>query len=400
MNRILFVGALSLLVILLGPLALELIRQDSGYILISVGDYTIESSFWLVALPLAIWCLYIFYRLVIRLLRYFGLSWRFFTAQRSRHSVRRTQRGLIHYIEGNWRAAKKDLLSVAKQSDQPLLNYLAAAHSAHQLGDSEEAQRLLALAEKNASHNELVVLLSQARMQLADKTYEKSLTTLQRAYAVAPSHPVVLDLLRQAYAVLNDWGSVITLLPQLKSRKLYSETEFHTLEEQAYSAHLLEENALGDVDTRMQRVNKAWQKMPRHMRRSPVLIAHYCELLQQAGQYDKAEILIRQTLHKTWCSDLVARYGALPVSAPTEQLVVAEQWLREHPGDSELLFSLARIAMRNELWGKARTYFERSLQLRERPEAYAELAALLAQLGDHQKSTALYQKGLLLTTQE
>lgn len=399
MNRILIIGALSLLVILLGPLAFELIRQDTGYILISIGDYTIESSFWLVALPLMLWLVFVIFRLVIRVLRYFGVSWRFFTSHRSRHSLRRTQRGLIHYIEGNWRAAKKDLLSVAKQSDQPLLNYLTAAHSAHQLGDSEEAQRLLILAEKNAAPNDLAVLLTQARIQLADKNYEQSLATLQRAHSVASAHPVVLDLLREAYAKVNDWGSVIALLPQLKSRKLYSDAEFYTLEEQAYSAHLLEENALGDTDTRMQRVNNVWQKIPRSIRRSPTLIAHYCELLRQAGQYDKAEILIRQTLNKNWCSDLVARYGSLSVSQPTEQLVVAEQWLREHPDDSELLFSLARISMRNKLWGKARTYFERSLQLRERPEAYAELAALLAQLGDHQKSTALYQKGLLLTTQ-
>jgi len=396
MGRWLFIGLLSLLVLLLGPIAIELIRQDTGYILISIGDTTIESSFWLIALPLSIWLLFKLYRLIVKVLRYFGIGLKFFSTQRSRQSVRRTQRGLLHYIEGNWRAAKKDLLSVVRQSDQPVINYLAAAHSAHQLGDKEEAQRLLALAESVApDKNTLAVYLSQARILLADRKYEQCLAVLQQAQSLAPSHPVVLDLLRQAYARVNDWGSVIGILPLLKSRKIYTDSEFRDLEEQAYCAHLVEESKLGESATRMQRVTKIWQKMSRPLRRSPRLIAQYSNILHQAGQDDKAEVLLRQSLNKSWDTALVTLYGQLTVSEPAEQLAVAEQWLLSHPDDSELLFSLARISMRTQLWGKARGYFENSLKLRERPEAYAELAGLLAHLGDHQNSTALYQKGLL-----
>lgn len=401
MARWLFIGLLSLLVLLLGPIAIELIRQDSGYILISIGDTTIETSFWLVALPLSIWLIFVAIRLIIKTLRYFGVGLKFFSNQRSRQSVRRTQRGLLHYIEGNWRAAKKDLLSVARQADQPVINYLAAAHSAHHLGDSDETQRLLALAESVAPEkNTLAVYLSQARIHLSEKKYEQCLAVLQQAQSLAPSHPVVLDLLRQVYAQVNDWSAVIALLPMLKSRKLYSDAEFRALEEQAYCANLVEESKLGDADSRLQRVTKVWQKIPRALRRSPTLIGRYCGILREAGQDDKAEILLRQTLSKAWDSELITLYGQLNVSQPNEQLLVAEQWLREHPGDSQLLFSLARICMRVELWGKARNYFESSLQLREQPEAYAELAALLAHLGDHQKSTALYQKGLLSSTSQ
>ena len=54
--------------------------------------------------------------------------------------------------------------------------------------------------------------------------------------------------------------------------------------------------------------------------------------------------------------------------------------------------------MRNELWGKARQYFEQSLNFQPRGETCAELARLLAALGEHEASTKYYQQGLLLMT--
>jgi HemY protein len=53
--------------------------------------------------------------------------------------------------------------------------------------------------------------------------------------------------------------------------------------------------------------------------------------------------------------------------------------------------------MRNQLWGKARDYFESSLKIQGSPEAFAEMARLLAHLGEHKRSTEYYQQGLLLT---
>jgi HemY protein len=46
------------------------------------------------------------------------------------------------------------------------------------------------------------------------------------------------------------------------------------------------------------------------------------------------------------------------------------------------------------LWGKARDYLESSLRVQRNPETCAELARLLAQLGDTQRSNQLFQEGL------
>ena len=63
-----------------------------------------------------------------------------------------------------------------------------------------------------------------------------------------------------------------------------------------------------------------------------------------------------------------------------------------------ILHELTGLSLRNELWGKARDYFDSSLKLQVTADACAELARLLARLGEHQASTEYYQQGLLLTT--
>ena len=55
------------------------------------------------------------------------------------------------------------------------------------------------------------------------------------------------------------------------------------------------------------------------------------------------------------------------------------------------------MALRNQLWGKARDYFESSFKLLETPQAYVELGRLLAQLGQHERSSGYYERGLLVS---
>jgi HemY protein len=102
-------------------------------------------------------------------------------------------------------------------------------------------------------------------------------------------------------------------------------------------------------------------------------------------------------LKSNWDNQLVLRYGLLKNTDASRQLLRAEGWLKERPGNSALMLTLGRLSMRNKLWGKARDYFDSSLKIQGSPEACAELARLLAHLGEHELSTEYYQRGLLMT---
>lgn len=398
MKRLILVSAIT---IALGAVLLELIRNDSGYVLIAVGSTTIEMSFWtavglLLLVFLGWWLASALLRQTYRLTTG-GLG---LTAKRQRRVERRTNSGLIHFVESNWRAAKRDLLKAAQHAPNPLVHYLAAARCSFELGEPEETRRLLQEAEKIAPRNELAVVLSQARMQLLDKKYEQCLATLERARTLSPHHPTVLDLLRQVYWQLREWTALRDMLPELRKQKLYKEDEQAVLEQSVYMALLSDagKQAEKHPEAADKLLANAWHGLPKKVRVERPVVALYGKLLIAAGRHEAAEKLLRERLNRDWHSELITLYGLVAAPQLKEQLIVAEQWLRERPADAELMLALGRISLRNQLWGKAREYFEISLKLKACPETHAELARLLAYLGEHEKSTELYQQGLLTST--
>jgi len=89
-------------------------------------------------------------------------------------------------------------------------------------------------------------------------------------------------------------------------------------------------------------------------------------------------------------------YGRIPGDKADEQLIMAENWLKERPNNPQLMLALGRLSLRNELWGKAREYLEASLRLQRTRETAAELCRLNAHLGDYEQSVKLLRQGVLL----
>jgi HemY protein len=116
--------------------------------------------------------------------------------------------------------------------------------------------------------------------------------------------------------------------------------------------------------------------------------------MMRAGLHDKAEKELAATLKSNWRGPLVRLFGLIEGSDASKQLKRAEGWLTHHSDDPDLLLTAARLCLRNELWGKARSYLETVISLRPSPEAYQEYGALLNQLGQTDAAADAYRDGL------
>ncbi len=386
-----------------GLLAWQMI-ENGGYILIAYGNYTIDMSLWtLLLIVLIVW---VVWRLIKSLLRMFvEPSQKYF---KERDSIRQqryrtqTARGLLQYIEGHWDQARRSLKKSAKHSEMPLINYLAAADSAYEIGSREEADQLLAKAREVSPGGELAIGLAQSRMYLREEHYEEALAILQRLHVKAPDHPLILRLLNNAYRGLKDWSSLEKLLPDFRRYKVFNKRAMQRVESEVYSSLLaalvVQAKKTGrSADT--EAVIQLWHDMPKNVRAIKRVLLSYITCLYQLGEGGRAETLLRKSLKTDWDDALVKLYGIVEGADPQKQLITAESWLRQRPNDPELMLALGRLSQRNQLWGKARDYLESSVALKVQSEAYAELARLMIQLGEHKKSTEYYQKGLALSTQ-
>jgi len=205
----------------------------------------------------------------------------------------------------------------------------------------------------------------------------------------------VLRLLQRLYLQRGDWPALIRLLPELRKGKVLPANELAELEQRAWGQNLnLATTREEDSQSARQALERAWQQLTSAQRQEPQLVLAYAEQLRQVGAQGEAEQVLRAALKRQYESHLARLYGLVRGEDPARQLQTAEGWLKDHPQDPSLLLTLGRLSLQNRLWGKARDYLESSLRLERNPETCAELARLLAGLGEIERSNQLFQEGL------
>jgi HemY protein len=134
------------------------------------------------------------------------------------------------------------------------------------------------------------------------------------------------------------------------------------------------------------------------MRKNPELVRAWIRGLKACGQSAKAEGVIRKHLKQSWDSELALEYSHLDIEDKARHLSHAEAWLVNRGNDPLLLLAVARLSMRNELWGKARSYLETSLSIKPSAEAYQLYGRLLEKLGESVNASEAFRSGLTLAT--
>lgn len=375
------------------------IAEDAGYVLLAYKNFRFESSVWatlalLLVLGLLAWSI----KLVVELVTAStGLVNPWSRRNRSRRVQVAIEQGQMDLAEGRWASAQKHLSRAAEAERQPLLFYMGAARAANELGRYEESDNLLERALERQPQAELAIALSHAQLQLDRADTEGALATLQAMHERHPHNAQVLRQLQRLHQQRGDWTALIRLLPELRKDKVLPANELADLERRAWGQNLsLAAQREKEGEAGLQSLQRAWQQLTSAQRHEPVLVLAYAEQLRQLGAQAEAEDVVRSALKRSYDSHLVRLYGLLRGSDPAKQLQTAEGWLKAHPGDASLLLTLGRLCLQNSLWGKARDYLESSLAVERNPETCAELARLLAQLGDTSRSNQLFQEGLNL----
>lgn len=373
-----------------------LVRLDAGYVLIEMHGYTVETTAWVAAL-LVLVGLIAFYYLGRALVLLADLLSRLFSGRARRragilerwHARRRshTARGVVAFAEGRWRVAVKQLARGARHADAPLLNHLLAARASTELGDRELAEGFLQLA-KEVPGAEKAVALAQAEAALARGENREALAILDGAALEPAAQPAGIALQLEALERLGEWARLGALLPEARRHKVRPEAILDGIEERAYRALLSLDGMKPEA------LRTAWEAMPQRARERPALIAAYASALTRAGASDEAATQLGVALKRDWDPELARGYGLVAAADPRRQLALAESLLAAHPREPELLLALGRIALRNQLWGKARDYLESSLKLAARPDTCAELARLCEHLGETERSHALLARAV------
>lgn len=369
------------------------LSAESGYVLITLGQWSVETT-----LPVAIISLFLlfftlyflmaFIRKIIHIPQFFK-NWRQKRNKKKAHA--KTRQGLIEFSEGYWKKAENHLIQALPGSDAPLLNYLTAARAAQEMGDSQLRDHYLREAQQSMPEAKVAVELTQAQLQLANNQWEQALATLKHLQKIAPRHPYVLKLLMNLYEQVRDWPQLLQLLPELKRNQVLNDAEFQRKQQNAFI------QAMHDYlkHEHYEAIETLFSGRPKTLIYDPEIVTVYSQVLIKQEKYQAAETLIRRTLSKRFDEQLASQYGEL--GGLGAKLVFVENLLKNQSHSSALLLSAGKIAVKENLWGKARAYFEKSIGYRPSPQAYYELGCLLEQLNDQDNAIVAFKKGAALS---
>jgi HemY protein len=379
-----------ILALLAGALLASALRIDAGYVAISFLGVLVEMS--VITLILLVLAAYFALWLLIRTLRARKLRREAQVARRQQRARNDLARGVLELAEGNWPTAEITVTRSARENAQPVVNYLIAARAADLQGAHERRAGWLRMAREAAPAEVAPVLVTQAEIQLKHKQLDAARTTLQELDASGQQNPRGLLLLARLYRQLGQFEKLRALEPKLRGARRIRPGAVDELMDQAYLEMLRVAAESGDPG----RLERAWNDASKPATRRPEIVLAYARGAMKCRNHAAAEEVLREFLDHEWNESLAAAYGELELPEPLEALGTAEKWLRSRREDPVLLVTCARLSIRAELYGKARSYLETSLAIRRHPETYQILGQLLDQLGEKERAALVLREGLAL----
>jgi HemY protein len=274
-----------------------------------------------------------------------------------------------------------------------------AARAANEMGDAAKAEQILQQAEQTAPKAYIAINLTRAEIQLQNRQWRECLVTLTYIRRKSPRHRAMLMMLRTVYTKLRQWENLQALVSDMRRSKVLDENQLAALEREAIE-HMLIDAAddVGKDAHPLQKLDAAWQRLPKASQQSRAMILQYAKGLSAFGAETKAEELLRLSIKERFNQndvndELIALYGRIRGTDPARQLAAAEVWSRALPNNATILLTLGRLSLRNKAWEKARHYFENCLRLEDNAEANMELGRLLIAMNDIERGKKHLEKG-------
>ena len=338
--------------LVLGAVLVNAISQDPGYLLVTWGDWQVETSVWLAltALMLSLLLLWFVLRALRTTLRVPRAMRRWLGIRSARGAQRRADKGFTAFFEGHWDVAEKALKKGGAPDEQTILHPLYAALAALHRGESARALMLLEQAETEGSAPASLIALARIECHLkagATDEAERSLEQLSNSDRKTPR----AKALRAELAFLQrDWQPLIELLPDVRRARTAPDEQIQVWEREGWIGLL----------TQADDVVPVWKRAPDALKAPgqplwPLLL----DILQQGTQTDALQKVLQERLQQHYEP---ATLGALP-RLPDRQLVkmkkAIQRWCDED-SNGHGLATLARIARiegdaeaEADLWQKA-----------------------------------------------
>lgn len=366
---------------------------NQGYVMINAGELVIDAT---VTSSIIMILGFYFALLAIETLvnRFFyGLGW--FNRHSKAKAKKQTETGILALASGDFKKAENLTLKAANKSQAPVLNYLAAAESAQQLGNEKNRDNYLRLAYENADSNNLAVGITQAKLQIKQQQFEQALASLTQLHEQHPKHKVIMTLLKDVYVERQEWIALLALIPKLQKQKLLDKQAADKLTEQCHFNSLAQiakqQGSTGVLDT--------FSKLPKALKKDEKYMLEVASQLIKRNDHQAAYLLVMDALAKEFYPDLVALTAQLEISDFHPLIERLRLLQKSREGSGLLATTIGQLLVKESRWQDAITELNKGISQSPSLAAYSALATAYEKTNKPGEASNVYKQGFAYSLQ-
>jgi len=265
---------------------------------------------------------------------------------------------------------------------------LIGARAAHRMQEFDRRDRWLEQAESDPDLATARRVVS-AELWAEQREPGRALRAIEALQSSGARHLHAMRIALSAHVQAKHWRDVMRTVRVLEKRRaLHAEAA-------ARVRRIAVRGLLADAADDPVLLERTWEAVDSPDRLVPDIALDAARRLNEAGRGQAAALALEAVLERQWDERLLDEYALCEVTGSRAQIERAESWLKAHPRSQPLLRCLARICLREKLWGKARAYLEESQRLGEDAQTSLALAELAEAMGDGEGAARHFRRAAL-----
>ncbi len=356
---------------------------NDGYVLLVAPPWRVQLSLNLLVVMVVVGSAlgYALVRLISRTLQLPTRLAQWRERRRRERAGRALTDSISALFEGRFAQSLKSAARAYEIGDEASMAALVAARAAHALHDEPRYREWLGhaaeqSAKQGGTKDDVARLMTEAELAVEGRRFEEAAARLATLREAGHRRIAMLRLEASVASALGRWEELVATVRQLRKHKALTEEQAAPMLRRAHVERMRELAGAGAA------LAAYWKQIPVNELQDRGLIERVLPLLARVGHGEQARKQVERLLDERWDSDLARQYAWCAVGEGDVRacLEKAESWLPQQARDAGLLFSLGQLCINAQLWGKAQSYLESSIQHGATVEAYLALARLLENL--------------------
>jgi HemY protein len=392
MKRLLLLLLLIFAAVALSPMLID----EKGYILIAMGDLTLESTVVTASIMLVL----TFMALLIALKVFRGsvnfsfAAWNKIAFAGRRRALRDLNKGIAAYVLGDYKQAEHLLAKSAEASSLEHIAYLVAADAAQKQALKPNTEHYLALLEKSTDTLKeagLESILIRIKLLIGQQNYQQAREVIDQHHKHIGHDARLLSLEIDLSLIEQRFDYVVKQLNSAKKQKIITSQTMARWQKEAFYGAFNQQIKQHDNNALIQ----YWQQLAKKIKQDEVVVLAYCRVLAENNIHEPLAKVLLPVIKKGADSQLLKAIRNLPITQANELVAAAQKHLQVDPQSALWLSLVAHFAVFSQQWPLAEKAFNSLVNLEGSPYDKIDLLAfalVLEQQNEYEKANQVLRR--------